>query len=111
MKEITDEEAIQALKLSSSSRFGSVQFATKFVPRTIWHSVAVDYGTGQNIELRAFLTQGTYCSEAQWEQAVALEKKFLKLNKDYQKLRESQGKPVNIKEPGNPLKATKLGQL
>lgn len=103
-REITDEEAIKVVRKGKTVRD---KLAKTFVPRTIFYPVEVEYKAGvKEIQIRTFVQQSSYVSAAKWEQAQEIEKKYAKLNKDYADALRAKKKPVNVKEPGNPLKLT-----
>jgi len=104
--EITDDEAVGILKTNSTA-VSRNYIATIFVTRTILYPVSVEYKPGVfTNEIRAAVTQYSYCSPADWERALELEKKYPKLNDEYKKALKRQNKPVDVKEKGNPLKTT-----
>lgn len=106
-EEITDEQAVALLNSNVTT---PLRVATKFVPRTILYPVKVEYKPGQfQDEIRAFVRQAEYVSPHKWEQALEVEKKYAKLNKDYAEGLKKAGLEVNMKEPANPLKATIIG--
>lgn len=105
IEEISDDVAVGVVDKVTRN----VNIATKFVERTILYPVKVKTsGGGEEIEIRTFVRQAEYCSPARWEQALEVEKKYPKLNKKYSDALVKAGKPVSIKEPGNPLKITLL---
>jgi hypothetical protein len=105
--ELTDEDAMEVVAEQAQSSAMRNQVATHFVERTILYPVALEYKPGvKTKEIRSFVRQYEYCSPAQWQEALELEKKYPKLNAAHRKALESEGKPVNVKEPGNPMNTT-----
>lgn len=104
--EITDDEAVGVLKTNAKA-LSRNKIGTHFVTRTIIYPVSIEYKVGLfTNEIRTAVRQYEYCSPAQWERALEFEKKYPKLNAEYQKALKAMGKPVNVKEPGNPLNTT-----
>jgi len=103
-REITDEEAVKVVRKGKAVRD---KLAKTFVPRTILYPVEVEYKQGiKDIQIRTFVQQSSYVSADKWAQAQEIEKKYAKLNKDYADALRAKKIPVNVKEPGNPLKLT-----
>lgn len=104
--EITDKEAVSALE--TTNQIGA-QVANHFVERTIVYPVQVEYQPGiPSTEVRTFVRMAEYCSEAQWAEALELEKQYPELQKAYTAMLKKKGVPVSMKAPGNPLKATPI---
>lgn len=110
MKEITDEQALAVVEQKVKSNSGA-RIATVFVPRTIVYPVTVRKASGEEeIEIRTFVRMYEYTSEARWERAQEIEKKYKKLNDAYTKSRKDAGFAVTAKEKANPMNFTPLGR-
>lgn len=101
---ISDSEAVELL---SKTKIRRAQPARKFVRRTVVYPVVVYYRPEiPTTEIRTFVRQHEYCSESQWKKALEYEKQYPELQKTYRTALKAKGIPMEVKEPGNPLKAT-----
>jgi hypothetical protein len=104
VKQISDKEAVSILNTTRGRR---AQPANKFVTRTIVYPVTVFYkAETPTVEIRSFVRQNEYCSPAQWDKALELEKEYPELQKQYRAMLKAKGIALDVREPGNPLKAT-----
>lgn len=101
-KQISDAEALDIFKTGKSKR---AKFATKYVTRTVVYPVEVYYKPNvPTREIRIFVKQGSHCSDAQWEKAQALEKKYPELQKEYRTyMKNTKGVAFEIKDRPNIL--------
>jgi hypothetical protein len=109
---ISDDDAMEIVDELKKATSARVQRATFFVPRTIVYPVGIEYQKGiVTRELRTFVRQWEYCSPAQWEEALELEKQYPKLNKAYTDSLKAKKVAINVKEPANPLNTTVIDPL
>lgn len=75
-----------------------------FVDRTIWHTVHLEDENGKKlyadgkplVENRKFITRGSFTTQEILDEALALEAKFHKINKDYRDLADAEKLPWRL---------------
>lgn len=99
--EITDEQAVEALK---DRKGGRAQFADTFATRTIICPYPIERKLGViEIENRNYVTMGQYYPKRKWEKALDVEKRYSQLNKLYMAELKARKLPTFRKDPGNSL--------
>lgn len=104
--EITDEEALETFRAGRTQR---AQVGTVFCTHTVVYPVWVERKKGvPEKEIRHFVTLGQFYSKRKMEKATDVEKRYAKLNKDYNEAVKAKGRINFRKDPGNILNATPI---
>lgn len=103
---ITDEQALEALK---STATGRAQVADTFATRTILYPVEIERRKGVKVtEIRPYVIAGQYYSARRWKKAQDVEKRYAQLNKAYRENLKARKLPIERREVANPLNLSPL---